>query len=484
MTLPRLWMFLAIALPTLAAIIAGMSSVDLAYQLRAGAQILGGGGIPSVDTWTFTAAGQPWFDQQWGAQAALDAVYRIAGWTGLVVFRAGLVAVIFGCLFEIGRRAGLGLRQAAWLTLAAFIVSAPALGLRPQLLGMALFAAILLLVADRRAAPRRLWIVPVLVVVWANVHGSFFLGPLVLLLAWLEDVHDRSADARRTLLVTIVTIVAACLTPFGPAVWAYAVGLSTNPRVTALITEWQPTSLRDIAGILFFASALGVAALIARRGRVVPWPTLLWLAVFLGIGIYAVRGIAWWSLAVVPVVATMLARVSAADADVAGGASEAAPTRVRDTSLSRRLNVGVAGIIVVAAVALLPVWRPVDPATGAPDGLLTDAPPGITAALRDMARPGDRVFAPQPWGSWIEFALPDLPVAIDSRIELFPAGVWIDYGTVIAGSEGWQPILDRWDVSVIVVEPDRADFLARLVTAGWHPAYSGPDGVVLGRDGT
>jgi hypothetical protein len=54
-TLPRLWTFLAIALPTFAAIIANLSSVDLTYHLRAGAGILGGGGIPTTDSWTFTA---------------------------------------------------------------------------------------------------------------------------------------------------------------------------------------------------------------------------------------------------------------------------------------------------------------------------------------------------------------------------------------------------------------------------------------------
>ena len=55
MTLPRLWVFLAVALPALAAVIANLPSVDLTYHLRAGAQILDGGGIPTTDTWTFTA---------------------------------------------------------------------------------------------------------------------------------------------------------------------------------------------------------------------------------------------------------------------------------------------------------------------------------------------------------------------------------------------------------------------------------------------
>ncbi len=76
MSLPRLWAFLAVALPTLAALVAGLATVDLAYHLRAGAEILDTRAIPTVDSWTFTAAGLPWTDQQWGAQVVLTAVYR------------------------------------------------------------------------------------------------------------------------------------------------------------------------------------------------------------------------------------------------------------------------------------------------------------------------------------------------------------------------------------------------------------------------
>ena len=472
MTLPRLWAFLAIALPTLAAAVAAMSTVDLTYQLRAGAQILAGDGIPSVDTWTFTATGLPWFDQQWSAQVVLAGVYQVAGWTGLVILRCGLVALIFGCLFEIGRRRDLGLRRAAWLTLAAFVVCAPALALRPQLGGMALFAATLLIVSDRRAHPTRLWAVPILVAVWANVHGSFFLGPLVLGLAWLEDVHDRIERPHPTLVVAVVSVAAACLTPFGPTVWGYAVGLSVNPSVTGRITEWLPTSLRDVAGILFFASVASVVVLIGRQGRVVSWPNLLWLAVFLGIGAYAARGIAWWALAAVPLVAALVS--------VQTPSTAAAPTaRASETRLTRRLNVFVVGAFAVAGVVALPIWRPVDPATGAPEGVLREAPPGITTAVRAQVRPGARLYNPQPWGSWFEFAVPDLPVAIDSRIELFPAQVWTDYLDVLAGREGWSAILDRWAVTVAVVDDRDGDLAKRLASAGWTRTYDDEDGAVF-----
>jgi len=467
MTLSRLWAFLAVGLPVLAAFIANLSAVDLAYHVRAGGELLDTGRIPVADTWTFTATGAPWLNQQWGAQLVLAAVYRAASWTGLAILRAALVGVTFGLLFEAVRRRGLDLRRAAWLTLGAFVVSAVALALIPQLFGMALLALTLLLVVDRRAHPMRLWLTVPIVAVWANVHGSFFLAPLVLGLAWLEDLADRSPLRHRALLVGVVSAATACLTPFGPAVWAYAVGLSTNPEVTRRITEWQPTSIRDATGALFFASVAAVVVLIARRGRPVAWPTLLWLGVFVAIGLYAERGLAWWPLAAVPVVAALLP------------ASIAAALELPERSTMRRLNAIVTVLIVVAGVALLPAWRPVDPATGVPGGVLTDAPPGVTAALREATGPGDNVFNPQPWGSWFEFAVPEARYALDSRIEFFPPDVWDQYESVVVGAAGWQDRLDGWEVAAIVLQADEAAFRDRLVAAGWNEAYRDDDGSVL-----
>src|SRR5262245_31639919 len=275
---------------------------------------------------------------------------------------------------------------------------------------MSIFAVILVLVTDRRAHPGRLWIIPVLMVLWANVHGSFFLGPVVLGLAWLEDVHDHVPRASRTLLVAAASVLAACITPFGPAVWLYAIGLTTNADVTARITEWQPTTIRTIPGIAFFGSALIVVALMARRGERTTWPTLAWLAVFFLVGVYALRGVAWWPLGAVAAIAGLLVTAPVAD--------PAKPVPLGSAAI-RRLNAVVAVAIVLVGIALLPLWRPTDPGLDAPEGVVGNAPPGITAALRESTQPNDRLFNPQPWGSWFEFALPTLPVALDSRIELF-----------------------------------------------------------------
>jgi hypothetical protein len=303
------------------------------------------------------------------------------------------------------------------------------------------------------------------VALWANVHGTFVIGPLVLGLTWVGDVADRSPTARQALLITVLSVLAACVTPFGPAVLSYAAGLSSNASVTTLVSEWQPTSIRTAAGLLFFASALAIVALLARRGRATDWPTLLWLGAFFAIGAYAERGIAWWSLAATVAVTRLVEPIHARDRS--------------EPALIRRINVGAAVAIVLAGVALLPVWRPIDAGTRAPAGMLTDAPPGVTSALRDVVRPGDRILNAQRWGSWLEYSFPGSLVAVDSRVEIIPAKVWRDYESVLAGRDGWHDIVESWGVTTVATPATEVRLRDELVAAGWQLVYSGPDGHVM-----
>ena len=252
-------MFLAVALPVLAALLASLSSVDLDLP-PAGRRRdpRGPGAIPRVDTWTFTAAGLPWLDQQWGAQAILvgASTRSVAGRAWRSFARASSGVDLRSDPVDRASTRPVGEERGAWLTLGAFAVAAPALALRPQLLGMA---------SSRSCCPRLGPAPPP-----ARPLGDP--GPrrssgrtstaasssrqLVLGLAWLEDVAERGAGAHRTLLVALVSVVAACVTPFGPAVWGYAVGLSTNPEVTAPHHGVAADDASATAtGILFFVSA-------------------------------------------------------------------------------------------------------------------------------------------------------------------------------------------------------------------------------------
>jgi hypothetical protein len=352
------------------------------------------------------------------------------------------------------------------LTVAGYLVSAQILPqLRPQEFAVALFAVCQWAISTRLRHPGRIWFVPPAVLLWANVHGTFPLAFLLLAFAWLEDRRDQPAMAKRTLSVGVVALVLSAVGPFGLRVWTYLGTVATHPVVRQAIGEWSPPTIRSWTGRAFLISVFAVVALIARLGRPVPWLLLLQLGVFAGLGFAAGRGVVWWGLAAPVIVARLLDdRDEAADA------------------LRARLNAWLAGVATLAVLIGIPAQQGLDPITGAPSWLSL-APQNLVAIAGAHAPSGTRAFVSEPYASWTEFSTPNLTVAVDPRIEVFPESVWDDYFLVSSGREGWQGVLDRWGVEVLILHPGDASGLLSVIGSdpGWRQLVAAPDGSVYVR---
>ena len=508
MTRDRLWTLLPILLAVLGATIAPMSTVDLAYQVRVGDLIRASGSVLRSDPLTFTAAGQAWLNQQWGASLLLSLGYSAAGWAGLALLRAVLVSVAVALVFWTSRR-WLPVRPAAALALAAFVVGIGALALRAQLFGIVCFVLVVALLADRRRRPRLALLVPLVVLAWVNLHGSFFLGVGAAALALIADLRAPAPSRRNSAAILALSAAASVVTPFGPGAWSYALGLSTNGDVAGLVTEWQRTSPLSPDGGLFYISVLLTAGVLvaARRrdGQWPPIPRLLWLGGLLLVGAWAGRGVVWWAFGAPAVISSVLARLSrpadrtAGVAAVAGVAvarvgpagapgavvappASAPPRRARpEPAAFQRLNLAIVLALVALVVLLQPIWRPSTTLAG-PDGLLVDAPVGLAIAMRAAGSPTDRAVVPQRWASWFEWAAPGVPVMVDSRIEVMPASAWSDYLVIAAGGPEALESLSRNGVSLVVVERrDQPALLDRLraIDSGWRILAEDGDGALF-----
>jgi hypothetical protein len=281
-------------------------------------------------------------------------------------------------------------------------------------------------------------------------------------IAWLEDRRRRDTRATRTLVIALISAAATCVTPFGPKVWAYVYDISTNPIIRNSITEWKPLTLTTLPGWLAIGSALAIVAYLIRRTRPVPWTALVTLAAFFLLALSAQRAIVWWGM-VAPVV-------------VAGLLAPEPVTRPPDRTppaTSRIPAYAIIATLTVGALALAPWWR-----GSSYDRFLTAAPPGLTAAAEGLP-PGTRTLVDQSWGSWFEFALPDLPVFVDSRIEIIPANVWHAYGQVGFSGADWKDTLDQYDVGAIVASNDWALLPELRTDPGWQEIYADGDGAVF-----
>ena len=118
-----------------------------------------------------------------------------------------------------------------------------------------------------------------------------------------------------------------------------------------------------------------------------------------------------------------------------------------------------------------------------PGPVVTNAPQELTTAASRYLHEGDRIFNAQQWGSWLEYALPDNPVAVDSIIEAPAPSDWSDYFEVSGAGDNWQAHLDRWDVKVVIAANDGQQALLQTLTAsrGWTQRYSDSSGAVFTR---
>lgn len=465
-TIATVWAAIAFAVPVAATWFVRTQAIDLAYQVRAGEVMLDSHRLLTTDPFTFTVAGHAWQNQQWGAELLFAASWRSAGWGGIAVVWGLLVGLACSFVYLGCRARGASASVAASLTLAGYVVAAPILTMRPQLFGIVLFAATGWIVAARGRAPARLWAVPAVAAVWANLHGSFVLLFAVLAVAWFEEA--RTGPARRRLaIVGGLSAAATLINPFGIRVWTYVTSIAANPTISGRVAEWGPPSVRTPLGALFLGSVLATFVFLSTREHRVSLVTLVALCFYALLGMAAVRGVVWWALACPVLIAPSLRTAGS-----------------RDEGRSALNIVFLVALGVVLAISY-PGTRGMDPLTRGP-AILTYAPQDLVEAVRENVPAGSRVFASEVYGSWVEFSLPEDPVFVDARIELFPDDVWGDYFAVEEGRDRWEATLRRWNVDALILHPGWASGLLAVIdeSPDWHRVTTSPEGSVYVRSTT
>jgi hypothetical protein len=243
---------------------------DLWGHVRYGQDVLAEGRLPATATYTFTAADQPWINHENLAEIAFAGAMNAVGPAGLGIIRGVLGLAVMGLVLAAARRERVGLPATA-LTV---VLVGWNLGCwwtaRPQLFTNAGFAAMIFLL-DRGG--RWLALVPLLFVAWANAHGGFVAGLLLLALylgcrgieALVRD--GRAAWPRVAALTTlgVVAALATLITPYGIeyAVWLFRDLSPPRPE----ISEWARLAPRHQQFVPFVLLSGLSAVAFATPGR-------------------------------------------------------------------------------------------------------------------------------------------------------------------------------------------------------------------------
>jgi hypothetical protein len=459
--------------------ILGSKPVDPDYwwHLAAGRWMLDHGRVLFTDPFSFTHGGQNWVAHEWLGELLIALGDRAGGYAFNILLTVALLGGGFWLMWRAGRLLGASRRTVAVAVCAAVFFFAIEIAIRPQVWAFALLMALVHeLVAHDLGKRRRLWHLPLLFIVLINLNLLALIGGLVLALYFAHRVTEwrRAVDAERpaarertlhVLRVGVVSAVALCVNPRGPALLSFAVSYM-NPHALRLraIQEWQPVAFAGPGASLYlFGGLLLLLTLWAMARRRVLWPGVL-VIVF---AIFAARAIRY-----VPLFGIALAVGYPWSAEVFGfGKAEH-----EEASPASRLRWWTAGAAVLAGVAMIASAGA--EFSGIPDATRGSYPVAAAAWLHSR-HPDARLFADYGWGGYLDDTLyPQSNVFIDGREEMYGDTVFGQYLGVEAAAPGWQQALSDWRVDAVLTASQSKLALALAVDPGWRRAFSDLTSVV------
>jgi hypothetical protein len=470
-----LFLVSALVLPLVAADQMVNGDGDPARHLRHGSVILEQGGVIRSDPFSFTRADQPFVGFEYGSQVLLALSDRVGGMAGLVALGTLLISVTLAMLAAWLLRSGLDPLLVLGSVLLTAILSSVHWIARPHLVSWPLIV-ILLIALERSVAPKA-WQVALLFVIWANLHGTFVYGWLLIGLycvgylveAWLDrDQPGRRlealAAARRVTLLLPIAVGATVLNPYGWRLPWHVLEFFRDPYLRQTTQEFLSPNFHAAEMKPFLLVLLGVMGVLA----LLPRPRGTHLVVILaniGMALIAQRNVVLFALVGLPLLTLHLgpwwARVSETWPPV---------HRFGMTARSGRTAPYVAAGL--AWLTILVLGRgSLAGRTIVPDTFSRSRFPVDAVASARSARLEGRLFHEFVWGGFLLYAWPETKVFIDGGTDFYGGALVRDYRSIMGLHPGWRDSLDTWRINMVLIRPGSAIAGELNRENGWQRWY-------------
>ena len=401
---------------------------DFGWHLRSGQYFIEHG-IPQTDIYTYTAQDFHWVNHEWLSDIIVATIFSIGSYLLLAFVYASMWTTIVAIM-------GRGVHAA--ILISATIAILPFSGIR-ALTWSALGIALLTLLLRQKNKRWRL-LIPLLFLLWANIHGSFLIG--IAYGAWTV-CKERSW---RLLLIGMVSIGVTFINPYGLEVYTEIFRTMLDGNLHAVIAEWARFSF-PISAILylFVWIALTVYTNKHQWRRYIRFDSLLFI-----MSISSVRMTPLFVLASLPEMNRMIKEVK-----------KGLPHK--DRALQKRMGVIAATCLIVASF-LLPIAE-----------LFLKRSEGIVypiAAVEVLTKTPCKgnIFNSYNFGGYLIWKLPSHKVYIDGRMPSweYQDGMYMkDYLRIRSDAAYRDQQFTRFNIDCVLVENAEAIMIKELSEKGW-----------------
>ena len=491
-----------------------LGDAGIGWHIRTGQLILTTHAIPRVDPFSSSMIGRPWFAWEWLYDLAVGWLDGAAGLNGVVLLTALIIATLFAWTFRLLLRRGTNVLLALLLVLLAASAAMIHFQARPHVVSWLFTVAWFWILEssekschapapDSSAIPdpsafevRRgwfLWLLPLSMVVWVNLHGGFLVGFVLLAIYWFsavwhwfrlkgdrfEDALHRIGAARRArslALIGILSALATLVNPYGFQLHVHIYRYLSNRFLMDHIDEFQSPNFHYVAQKCFaILLLLTLVALVAKTREASASESLLVLfAVYSGL--YASRNLPVSSLLLILVIGPWLSegmeQLSSRPPTVRGLASTQFLQRMETIELSLR------GHLWPIAAVVLTCWITAHGGQLGSTPLMDahfDAKRFPEAAVNYLEKQNVQgpIVSPDSWGGYLIYRLyPRVRMVVDDRHDFYGDEFLKSYLKMVHAEPGWDDFLRQHETHCVLVPKNSA--LANILaeTTGWRPIYS------------
>ena len=418
-----------------------LGDAGIGWHIRTGELILQNHAITRSDPFSASVAGRPWYAWEWLYDIGIAVVHHHLGLNGVIFVTAVVISFTFALLLRLSVDAGANLALAVLFTALAASASTIHFFARPHVLSWLLTIVWFYLLDSSETAHRlqRLYCLPLLMLLWVNLHGGFVVGFVLLGIYFLANLFRRSLPSCKTLaLVGVLCLASSFINPYGYHLHSHVYGYLTDRFLMNHIDEFLSPNFHGVAQQCFALLLLAAMLAVAVRREKISATHLMVLLFAAYSGLFASRNLPVSSILITLIAAPVLSRAFA-QLDASSFLRRWQAFSARMTKMERASH-GHIWPALISIALLCACWQGRSIHASFDAGRFPVQ--GVDyIAQRHIAGP---IFCPDFWGGYLIYRLyPQNKVIVDDRHDLYGDDFLKKYLKAIRVEPGWNELLEE-----------------------------------------
>lgn len=407
---------------------------DFGWHLKMGQLILHTG-IPKADPFSYTMPNFPFIDHEWLSNIIIYLLFSSIGKIGLAFIFAFLV--VLALVISVPRKL---FRFAFVPLLLSTTILIPFVGIRPQIETLFLFALLMKILTDQNIFKIGRFFIPAIFLVWANLHGGFALGLIVLFLFNLVSSWKKSKVNFINLIIFVASILVTFLNPYGIRLWGEIWMQISDGNLRWSIVEWYPIIFRvNLVFLMLLAFSLFLQ--IKYQKHFTLFEKLIYFLLLLA-GLSSQRHIPLWVIVTLPLFTKSLQLTS----------HEFSKKQLVENRYLKVNKILVISVVIIFILQLIWTFQTE----------ITEEnfyPKGAIGYLKTLPQPPN-LFAPYDWGGYLIWNNQERRVFIDGRMPSWrrnPANskqdsnsAFQDYSDALSDKRIFERLIYQFDIGYVL----------------------------------